>query len=255
MMKALFLLIALITCMSANSKNLKDMVSVPSGTLTLFILEGGKAKTIPIESFLIDRYPVTNIEFLKFTNKNSKWQKGKAPALFADKTYLKHWKGHDRIGSKGINNSPVVYVSWFAAKAYCEVQGKTLPTSDQWEYVAQMTSKSESKEDLQKKILTWYSKPTRHPLANVGSAHENPLGVFDLHGLVWEWTLDFNSNLVTGESREDSSLNRGLFCGSGSLSSNDKENYPAFMRFAFRSSLKGQSSIGNLGFRCVHQGE
>ena len=72
-----------------------------------------------------------------------------------------------------------------------------------------------------------------------------------MHGLIWEWNSDFNTALVTGESREDSSRNRGLFCGAGALSAEDKENYAAFMRFAFRSSLKGNSTSSNLGFRCA----
>jgi formylglycine-generating enzyme required for sulfatase activity len=42
-----------------------------------------------------------------------------------------------------------------------------------------------------------------------------------------------------------------MFCGAGALSSADKENYAAFMRFAFRSGLKGKSATWNLGFRCA----
>jgi sulfatase modifying factor 1 len=72
-----------------------------------------------------------------------------------------------------------------------------------------------------------------------------------MHGLIWEWVDDFNSSFVTGESREDSSFNKDMFCGAGSLSSTDKENYAAYMRFAFRSSLKGKNAVWNLGFRCV----
>lgn len=73
----------------------------------------------------------------------------------------------------------------------------------------------------------------------------------DLHGLIWEWVEDFNTIFVTGESREDSSFNKNMSCGAGAMSGADKENYAAFMRFAFRSSLKGKSSAWNLGFRCV----
>jgi formylglycine-generating enzyme required for sulfatase activity len=76
-------------------------------------------------------------------------------------------------------------------------------------------------------------------------------GARDLHGLVWEWTLDFNSALVTGESRGDSALERTLYCGSGAMGSADFENYPAFMRYAMRSSLEARYNVASLGFRGV----
>lgn len=88
-------------------------------------------------------------------------------------------------------------------------------------------------------------------MESVGSIYKNIYGVWDLHGLIWEWVEDFNSIFVTGESREDGNFNKNLFCGSGGLNGANKEDYAAYMRFAFRSSLKGNSSVWNLGFRCV----
>ncbi len=73
----------------------------------------------------------------------------------------------------------------------------------------------------------------------------------DLHGLVWEWTSDFNSALVTGDARGDTGLERQLFCGAGSLGASDRANYAAFMRFGFRSSLRAGYTVHNLGFRCA----
>ena len=57
--------------------------------------------------------------------------------------------------------------------------------------------------------------------------------------------------MITGESREDSGLNRGLFCGAGAVGSADVADYAAFMRFAFRGSLRGSYCVRNLGFRCA----
>jgi len=74
-------------------------------------------------------------------------------------------------------------------------------------------------------------------------------GIRDLHGLVWEWTGDFNSAIVTGDARGDTGLERQLFCGAGSLGAKDTSNYPAFMRFGFRSSFKAGYTVHNLGFR------
>ena len=121
-----------------------------------------------------------------------------------------------------------------------------------------LAAASESKADASKdpvflrKILEWYSQPGEaNALGKIGGRAKNVYGLHDLHGLIWEWTYDFNSSLVTGEGRTDGSLNRELFCGSGAMAGGNKENYAAFMRFAFRSSLKGASTTWNLGFRCV----
>jgi sulfatase modifying factor 1 len=76
-------------------------------------------------------------------------------------------------------------------------------------------------------------------------------GFFDLHGLVWEWTSDFNSAIVTGDARGDTGLDRQLFCGAGSAGAKDTGNFPAFMRYGFRSSLKAPYTVHNLGFRCA----
>ena len=42
-----------------------------------------------------------------------------------------------------------------------------------------------------------------------------------------------------------------FFCGAGAQGARDVENYPAFMRYGFRSSLKADYCIHNLGFRCA----
>ena len=46
-------------------------------------------------------------------------------------------------------------------------------------------------------------------------------------------------------------LDRQLFCGGGSQGARDVQIYPAFMRYGFRSSLKANYCVHNLGFRCA----
>ena len=89
--------------------------------------------------------------------------------------------------------------------------------------------------------------PAELPAAGRGPA--NAWGVRDLHGVVWEWTLDFNSALVSGESRADASLERSLYCGAGASGATDFADYAAFMRFAHRASLEADYTTALLGFR------
>ena len=100
-------------------------------------------------------------------------------------------------------------------------------------------------------MLEWYSAPTPARLAPVGSGRSNFWGVHDLHGLVWEWVADFNTAMVTGDARGDTGLERDLFCGGGSQGVKDTGNFPAFMRYGFRSSLQADYCVHNLGFRCA----
>ena len=216
-------------------------------------LYGKNGQKVKVHPFYMDVYPVSQQDFLAFVEKNGKWKKSGRKKIFADENYLNQWESDTAIGSKRLPNTPVTNVSWFAATAYCECQGKRLPTVDEWEYAAMA---NETKPDARKeksynqRILDWYEKPQtfQHP---VGQTVKNYWGIYDLHGLVWEWTSDFNSVLLTGESRNDVSTDKGLFCGSGSLNASDLMNYAAFMRYAFRGSIKANFCVQNLGFRCV----
>lgn len=209
-----------------------------------------------VAAFEMDVHPVTNADYLAFVREHPEWRRSRAKKLFVDGSYLSHWKADLELGDLAPPASPVVNVSWFAARAYLRSVGKELPTVDQWEYAA---AASETERDASRngafldKLRAWYGRAVPNPLPAIGSGFRNVYGARDLHGLVWEWTLDFNSALVTGESRGDSSLERTLFCGSGAVGAADFENYPAFMRYALRGSLEARYNLGSLGFRGVRR--
>jgi formylglycine-generating enzyme required for sulfatase activity len=219
------------------------MVLIPSGYYEP-LYKNETTEKEKVEKFYLDVYPVTNEEYLEFVKANPKWRKSNAKKIFADVSYLKDWKSDLDFGNKNNPKSPVTNVSWFAAKAYAEWKGKRLPTTAEWEYVI-LSEKNINK------ISEWYSKLSPDKIQSVGSTEKNPLGVYDMYGLIWEWTYDFNTSLVTGESRGDGNLEKNLFCGNGSSNSKDVKNYPAFMRYGYRSSLKANYTTHNLGFRCV----
>lgn len=210
-----------------------------------------------VEDFYLDKYPVTNRQYQQFVKSNPAWAKQQAPKVFVEKQYLQHWQSDEKYPEE-LANSPVTNVSWFAADAYCQAQGKRLPRVGEWELAA-LASETQAdgsvEKDYKQKILMWYSRPSQKQLAAVGQNEPNYWGVHDMHGLIWEWTEDFNSALVTGESRGDSTIDTKLFCAGGASGAVDPGDYAAFMRYGFRSSLEAKYALPNLGFRCAQDTE
>ncbi|MGI9305857.1 MAG: formylglycine-generating enzyme family protein [Gammaproteobacteria bacterium] len=239
----------------------EDMAHIPAGEYLPLYAESdadgrpAETKTKRVAGFYLDRDAVSNGEFLEFVKQHPRWQKSRAPALFADGNYLAHWRGDLSPGEN--MSAPAVNISWFAARAYCRWRGKILPSVAQWEYAAMAdeTSPFAARDNraFRERIMQWYAGPAGIAPEKPGEKFENIHGVRGMHGVVWEWTRDFNNALVTGASRSDSSASRNLFCGGGALGASDFSDYAAFMRFAFRSSLNGNYAVSSLGFRCARE--
>jgi len=234
-----------------NTNCQSKMVTIKGGTY--MPLYGRDSLQVTIADFQIDVYPVTNKEYLKFVKQYPNWKRSQVKKLFADGNYLMDWKSDTALGDSQSLQAPITNISWFAANDYCKCLGKRLPTIDEWEYVA-MANKTmpdaRKLETYNAYILGWYEKPKTFN-NEIGSTFQNYWKVYDLHGLVWEWTSDFNSVLISGESRKDVDNDSNLFCGSAAIGATDLMNYAAFMRYAIRGSLKAKYTMRNLGFRCV----
>ena len=249
--------LAAVRCPAAPATNPPaGMVWVPEGLFQPLFRGESDPKEIVVRGFWIDARPVTEGHFLEFVQHQSRWRRSQVKSLFADSGYLKHWVSDLDPGTNtpAWAGKPVVHISWFAAKAYANINHQRLPTTAEWERVAGagFTSPNGALEpEFQNALTSWYSTPTPPRLAVVGSGRVNYHGIHDLHGLIWEWTSDFNTALGTGDARNDTGLERQLFCGAGSLGATDRANYPAYMREGFRSSLKASYTVHNLGFRCA----
>ncbi len=239
-----------------------DMVLIPAGryqplykrprTDSLGTQATLPAPRVAVPAFRLAPHAVTNAEYLVFVREHPEWRRSRARRLFVDEGYLRQWRSDLDFGDAALAESPVVNVSWFAARAYCAARGHELPTVDQWEYVAQASERQiDATRDprFQDRLRAWYSRPTPAQLPHVCSTYRDVHGIWDMHGLVWEWTSDFSSALVSGESRADAALDRSLYCGSGATNAADFRDYAAFMRYAFRSSLSARYCVANLGFR------
>lgn len=219
---------------------------------------GPAGEPIELSGFALDRRPVTNADFLAFVTAHPKWRRDRVAPLFADGRYLTHWQSPLVLGARADPLQPVTHVSWFAAKAYCEARGEQLPTWYQWEYAAaadERTMDARADPAWRQRILEWYAQPSGKALPAVARSEPNVHGVYDLHGLVWEWVLDYNALLVSSDSREQGGADRLQFCGEGALSTADRDNYAVLMRVAFLSSLEANFTVANLGFRCAVGGQ
>ena len=230
------------------------MASIPAGVYRPLFRAETDPKEVEVKAFALDILPVTNGDFLEFVRANPRWRRSQVKRIFAEESYLKNWAADLDPGTNAPANVPVTHVSWLAAKTYAQWKGKRLPTVAEWEYAAAASptrADGENDAGFKRQVLEWYSTPATPKLSAVGSGRTNFWGVHDLHGLVWEWVADFNTALVTGDTRGDNGLDRQLFCGGGSQGARDVQNYPAFMRNGFRSSLKANYCVHNLGFRCA----
>lgn len=230
----------------------KKMVIVPKGSFEPFFKNKDNSLK-KVASFKMDESAVTNAEYLIFVKENPAWRKSKVNRLFADKNYLNHWESDLVIGKNNeqIFNSPVVNVSWFAAQAYAKWAKKRLPTVAEWEYAGLGKPKNLKNQSLTDYILDWYRRPNPKVLPNVKSTFQNQYGIYDMHGLIWEWTFDFNSFISSGDSRGGNADELKAFCAAGAIDVQDKKDYAGFLRFGYRGSLKGNYCIQNLGFRCA----
>lgn len=141
--------------------------------------------TVQIDSFLIDKYPVTNAQFYEFLNKT-----GYRPA---DTTrYLRNW--NSGMFKQGQDKYPVVYVSYDDMMAYAKWSEKRLPTEAEWQLAAQGTDKRKwpwGDEFHGTYCNNSFGRPT--PVDGFPKG-QSPYGVCDIVGNVWQLTNDLYFN-------------------------------------------------------------
>ena len=227
------------------------MQKISGGTYKSFFVKTA-AQPAKVTSFYMSTHAVTNADYLAFVKANPAWRKSKASKLMVDNNYLRHWKSDLEWNSDVDANSPVVNVSWFAANAYCRWKGVRLPTTAEWELAGAapfVWPQQTAALSVEKAVLRWYEKPSPKKLPAIQTINRNALGLYDMHGLVWEWVSDFNSFIGSFDSRNNNNAANALFCAAGSLNAADKEAYASYLRFSYRGALKGKYCIANLGFR------
>ena len=142
-------------------------------------------KNVAIDSFLIDKYPVTNAQYYEFIMRS-----GYRPA---DTTrYLKHWSSG--MYRQGQDKYPVVYISYEDATAYARWAEKRLPTEAEWQLAAQGTDKRKwpwGNEFHATNCNNSFDRPTPVDAFTKG---QSPYGAMDMIGNVWQMTNDMYFN-------------------------------------------------------------
>jgi sulfatase modifying factor 1 len=96
-------------------------------------------------------------------------------------------------GVAGKGGHPINCVDWSQAGAYCQAQGKRLPTEEEWEWTARggVLGKTFPWGNVQPSSqVCWSGFGQLTGTCPVGSypPGANPQGILDLSGNVWEWT-------------------------------------------------------------------
>ena len=155
----------------------------------------------------------------------------------------------------GRGKRPVINVSWDDAVAYTDWlsmrtgQNYRLPTEAEWEYAARSgTTTRYSWGDTIDCTKAQYGDCKQNSTVSVGSFPPNPFGLHDMHGNVWEWTLDcwnasYDGAPADGNARDSGDCTRRVLRG-GSWG-----NRPRNRRSAGRSGGTPDSRGSGIGFR------
>jgi formylglycine-generating enzyme required for sulfatase activity len=171
---------------------LPDMVLVPGSAITMNVTAADEFIPYPevnivtkVDSFLIDKYPVTNSQFYDFITNT-----GYRPADTA--RYLRHWQSG--TFRQGQDKYPVVYVSYEDIEAYASWAGKRLPTQAEWQLAAQGTDNRKWPwgNDFHGTLCNnAFDKPTP---VDAFAKGQSPSGAVDMVGNVWQMTNDLYFN-------------------------------------------------------------
>jgi formylglycine-generating enzyme required for sulfatase activity len=168
-------------------------------------------------------------------------------------------------------NLPVNDIDWGGAQKVCQKAGGDLPTEAQWEYAARGGSRfpwSFGDNEALLKDYAWYVDNTKGA-QEVGQKRPNLLGLYDMHGNVWEWARDWYSDYVAGVIVDPAGafsgkcseayiqavkrLNLGVDTSQGCrvIRGGSFAGSPGGLRSAVRGEFRPGDRSSDLGGRCV----
>jgi formylglycine-generating enzyme required for sulfatase activity len=157
-------------------------------------------------------------------------------------------------------DNPVDAVTWEDAVLFCEkASARThrhiyLPTEAQWEYAVRAGTRTRySFGDDENKVgdYAWFRENSRGMTHPVGQKSPNPWGLFDVHGLLWEYCSDFYADSYANAGNTDP---QGPASGPGHVvRGGTYGSRPPFLRSAIRiqspSASDSKDIRSHFGFR------
>jgi len=197
----------------------EDMEFVQGGTFTMGCTkeqgtcmdEEKPAHKVTVKSFYIDRYEVTNEQYVAFLNAYGSDTVKSGPyvgQLMIEEIRIRNsevrevkfgWRikksENQWTTQNGYEEHPVVNVSWYGANEYAQFYNMRLPSEAEWEFAARGGTKSKDyryagSNDFSK--VGWSEKNFSdcQGTQKVGQKGSNELGLHDMTGNVWEWCMD-----------------------------------------------------------------
>lgn len=227
--------------------------------------ERRKETVMRVADFYLDRYPVTNRQFLDFVRSGgyeqmSFWDPQIWPGIldFIDRTGRpgpRYWR--DGHYASGEDDLPVVGVCWYEATAYARWAGKRLPTDAEWEKAASWPVQMAASSRPQRRFP--WGETMDHERCNLwGSRRHKPVSVYEyaqgasvggayqMVGNVWEWTsTNFGAAGYPGEELVQSTPLKSLRGGAFDT------YFDSQATCQFQSGEDPVTRKRNIGFRCA----
>ena len=218
-----------------------EMALIPAGTFVFGTNNKESAIANPeqkvnLPAFWIDKYEVTNSQFLDFAIKTSYTGEGAKEG--------RDWRLFF-TPEKGL--FPVVYITWNDASTYCKSLGKRLPTEEEWEKAARGPDG---------KVYPWGNEWMENQSNTSEAGFKNPVavgefndvssyGVHDMLGNVQEWTGSWYTT-YKGNPKKDPKSGQTLRVVRG-LSS----RYRGKMGHLYDRSAFPPTALYDFGCRCA----
>jgi len=188
-----------------------EMVSVIGGSFQMGS-ESGSSNEQPVHpvilsDFQISKYEITNLQYCAFLNatgvNSAGSYNGTAYIAISDSRCQINYSGGQFIPENSKDNYPVIFVTWYGAKAFCEWAGGRLPTEAEWEYAASGGNQSNGytySGSNNAAEVGWYNSNSGGATHPVGQKLSNELGLYDMSGNVFEWSSDRYSESYYSQS-------------------------------------------------------